>query len=88
VIDSLVKEVTTAPQQAAIIRCRCLLLPAFLLLLPPAADEDSRMFEVDDELEAGDGGSSLVPAMTSAGTLSVAILMEWLVVFAVLSRQM
>lgn len=71
---SLVKEVTTAPQHAAIMRWRCLLLPAFffVILLPPApADEDSGMLDDEEELEDEAEDGALVLAAISAGMLSV-----------------
>ena len=80
--DLLVNEVTTAPQHAAIMRWRCLLLPSFFLLpfLPPAAaapaDEDSGMFEEDEELVEAMDGDALELAAISAGILSVAMLVN------------
>jgi hypothetical protein len=74
---SLVSEVTTAPQHAAMIRCRCLLFPAFFVLLPPApapappADEDSGILEEDEEAV---GLGSIELASGSAGMLRLAMM--------------
>lgn len=78
----LVKEVTTAPQHAAIMRWRCLLFPDFFLLLflplATAADEDSGMLVDDEELGDEVGRDELVLAVISAGMLSVAMMVALL----------